>query len=68
MNIYVLVSNDEGEPTTNMPVHFGRGIRAYNSKARARVYARRFGCAVIELKLQDGKIVYNNDTQILPNK
>lgn len=60
MKIYILVANDKGLPTTNMPVKFGRGIRAYGSKARARVYARRFDCAVIEVNLEDGKIVYEN--------
>ena len=61
MKIYVLVSNDEdGEATTNMPVNFGRGIRAYNSKARAKVYARRFKSSVIEVDLAEGKVVYEN--------
>lgn len=58
MKIYVLVATDEdGEPTLNMPVDFGRTIRAYNSKARAKVYARKFKCAVIEVDLQDGQLV-----------
>lgn len=61
MKIYVLVANEDGTPTTNMPVQFGRGIRAYNSKARAKVYARRFNCHVIELNLEDGNIVYENN-------
>ena len=60
MKIYVLVTmNKDDELTTNMPVSFGRGIRAYTSKARAKVYARKFECAVVEVKVEDGKIVAN---------
>lgn len=59
MKIYVLVSQDkDGEPTLDMPVTFGRSIRAYTSKARAKVYARKFKSYVIEVKLTDGKIVH----------
>lgn len=57
MKIYILVANDEGNPTTNMPIYFGRGIRAYSSKARARVYARKFKCVVVEIDLASGRIV-----------
>lgn len=57
MKVYILVAINEGSATTNMPVLFGRGIRAYNSKARAKVYARRFKCAVVEVDLGTGKIV-----------
>lgn len=57
MKVYILVANDEGKPTLNMPIYFGRSIRAYNSKARAKVYARRFSCAVVEVDLETGKIV-----------
>lgn len=57
MKIYILVANDEGQPTVSMPVSFGRNIRAYNSKARAKVYARKFKCAVVEVDIESGKIV-----------
>ena len=58
MKVYVLVANDkEGKPTFNMPTHFGRTTRAYSSKARARVYAKKFSCTVVELDLEQGKIV-----------
>lgn len=60
MKIYVLVTTEKGEPTVNMPVYFGRSIRAYISKSRARVYARKFQCYVIEVDLTDGKIVYES--------
>ena len=58
MKIYVLVAQEDGEPTFNLPVQFGRAIRAYTSKARAKVYARKFECYVIEVDLTDGKIVH----------
>jgi hypothetical protein len=59
MKVYVLVAKDEkGGTTFNMPVTFGRGLRAYNSEARAKVYARKFKCSVVELKTEEGKIVY----------
>jgi len=56
--IYVLIDTDEdGETITDMPVTFGRSVRAYTSKARARMYAKRFKCEVVELDLNDGEIV-----------
>lgn len=55
MKVYVLVAKDkEGNPTFNMPINFGRGLRAYDSKARAKVYARRFNCKVVELNIEEG--------------
>ncbi len=58
MKVYVLVTKDkDGKPTFNMPTHFGRTTRAYASKARARVYAKKFGCAVVALDLEKGKVV-----------
>ena len=58
MKLYVLVAVDEdGEPTYNMPVGFGRAVRAYSSKARAKVYARKFKCAVIEVDLENGEMI-----------
>lgn len=58
MKVYVLVAKDEeGKPTFNMPVLFGRSLRAYDSKARARVYAKKFNCDVVELELESGKVV-----------
>lgn len=59
MTIYILVANNDGEPTLNMPYSFGRNIRAYESKARAKVYARRFKCAVVEIDLEDGQIIFD---------
>lgn len=58
MKVYILVANDkDGEPTFDMSVTFGRSIRAYNSKARAKVYARRFKCSVVELDVERGEVV-----------
>lgn len=58
MKVYVLVTKDtEGKPTFNMPTHFGRTTRAYSSRARAKVYANKFNCNVVELDLSEGKIV-----------
>lgn len=58
MKVYILVAQDEkGNATFDMPVTFGRGLRAYNSKLRAKVYARRFGCKVFELDTEEGKEV-----------
>lgn len=58
MKVYVLVTKDkEGKPTFNMPTHFGRTTRAYASRARAKVYARKFDCDVVELELEEGKVV-----------
>lgn len=58
MKVYILVAkDDEGELTFNMPYNFGRNIRAYTSKARAKVYARRFNCEVVELDIETGKIL-----------
>jgi hypothetical protein len=58
MKVYVLVTQDtEGNPTFEMPTHFGRTTRAYASKARAKVYAKKFNCKVVELNLEDGKVV-----------
>lgn len=58
MKIYILVTNDkDGNPIVNMPTLFGRTTRAYASKARARVYARKFSCSVVEIDLEKGKIV-----------
>lgn len=58
MKIYILVKkNEEGEVTTNMPVTFGRRVRAYNNKARAKVYARNFDSRVIEVDLEKGTAV-----------
>ncbi len=58
MKIYVLVADDnEHNLTFNMPVVFGRGLRAYDSKARAKVYARKFKCKVVELDIKSGKII-----------
>lgn len=58
MKVYVLVKKDkDGKPTFNMPTHFGRLTRAYSSKARAKIYAKKFECNVIELELEQGKIV-----------
>ena len=60
MKIYVLVANDkEGKPTFDMSITFGRNIRAYNSRARARVYARKFQCSVVEFDIEKGKVVFN---------
>lgn len=57
MKIYVLVASEEGQPSVNMPVYLQRQIRAYTSKARARVYARKFNCAVVEVDISSGKII-----------
>ncbi len=60
MKVYVLVSKDkDDEPTFNMPVTFGRGLRAYDSKPRAKVYARRFKCMVVELEVERGEVIYD---------
>lgn len=60
MKVYVLVADDNDHNLTfNMPVTFGRGLRAYDSEARAKVYARKFKCKVVELDIDKGKIVYN---------
>ncbi len=57
MKIYVLVTTKDGEPTLDMPTHFGRSIRAYTSEKRAKAYAKRFDCYVIEIDLTKGKMV-----------
>lgn len=57
MKIYILVKkNEEGEVTTNMPVTFGRRIRAYDNKSRAKVYARNFDSRVVEVDLEKGTV------------
>lgn len=56
MKIYVLVANEDGESSFNLP-YFGRKIRAYTSKKLAQTMAKRFGCHAIELNLEDGEIV-----------
>lgn len=62
MKVYVLVAeNEKGELTFDMPVTFGRGLRAYDSKARAKVYARKFNCNVVELDLDKGIVVAKNE-------
>lgn len=59
MKVYVLVAQDEeGEPTLDMPTHFGRKVRAYTSKAVAKVNAKRFNCAVVELSIGRGEVVW----------
>lgn len=59
MKVYVIVAqNDDGEPTFDMPVSFGRNVRAYSSKARAKVYARKFNAVVVELDLEQGEVVW----------
>lgn len=61
MKVYVLVGVDEnGEPTLDMPVHFGRRVRAYASKGVAKTNAKRFNCAVIELSVGRGEVVWKN--------
>jgi len=62
MKIYILVTNDEGSPSLNMPVKFGRSIRAYDSKARAKVYARRFNCSAVEVDITEGKLLWSEET------
>lgn len=58
MKVYILVAQDkEGKSTFDMPVTFGRNLRVYDSKSRAKVYGRRFGCKVIELNIEEGKEV-----------
>lgn len=57
MKVYVLVTTKNGEPTFDMPTTFGRGVRAYDSKARAQAYAKRFKAVVIELDLENGEEV-----------
>lgn len=65
MKVYVLVDNDkDGNPTFDMSITFGRHIRAYNSKARAIVYARKFSCSVVELDIENGKVVANEKNPI----
>lgn len=56
MKIYVLVANENGEPTFNLPT-FGRTIRAYPNKKVAQNMAKKFNCNVIELDLSDGTII-----------
>lgn len=56
MKIYVLVANDEGYPSFDLP-SFGRKIRAYTNKKVAQNMAKKFGCHAIELNLEDGEIV-----------
>jgi hypothetical protein len=58
MKLYVLIDQEDDKPTFNLPVHFGRGVRAYSSQARARVYARRFNCYIVEVDMTKGNIVY----------
>lgn len=61
MKVYILVNK-----TTNslqMPVTFGRGIRVYDSKARAKVYGRKFNCSVVELDVDEGKVVWKESSE-----
>lgn len=58
MKVYILVANDkDGNPTVNMPKQFGRATRAYTSKGRARVYAKKFMCTALEFDTEQGKAV-----------
>lgn len=58
MKIYILVANDkDGKPTINMPTQYGRATRAYTSIGRAKAYARRFDCSVVEFDTEKGKLV-----------
>ncbi len=57
MKIYVLVANENGEATFNLPT-FGRTIRAYQNKKVAQNMAKKFKCHVIEFDLKDGTIVW----------
>lgn len=58
MKIYVLVM-ESGDDTHSlkMPTTFGRRIRAYPSKARAKAYAKRFNALVFECELTEENIV-----------
>lgn len=56
MKIYILVANEDGEATFNLPT-FGRTIRAYQNKKVAKNMAKKFSCHVIELDLKNGTIV-----------
>lgn len=59
MKVYILVAkNKDGDSTFDMPIYFHRAIRAYNSEARAKVYARKFNADVVELDVKKGKVVY----------
>lgn len=60
MKVYLLVNKNQN--TLNMPVTFGRKIRVYESKARAKVYGRKFNCSVVELDLEGGKIVHEESS------
>lgn len=56
MKIYVLIANENGEATFNLPT-FGRTIRAYTNKKVAQNMAKKFSCHVVELNLGDGTIL-----------
>lgn len=56
MKIYVLVANENGDATFNLPI-FGRKVRAYTNKKIAQNMANKFECVAIELNLKDGEIV-----------
>jgi hypothetical protein len=58
MKIYVLIiRNDDDTDTLKMPTTFGRRIRAYPSKARAKAYAKRFNATVVECEVNEENIV-----------
>lgn len=56
MKIYVLVKNDDGEASFDLP-QFGRTVRAYLSEGRAKSLAKKFGCEVVALNLEDGEVI-----------
>lgn len=56
MIVYILVANEDGEATFNLP-SFGRKIRAYTNKKVAQNMAKKFSCHVVEVNLENGDIV-----------
>lgn len=52
MKLYLLASKDNTEISVNLPIHFGRTIRAYKSEATARNFAKRFRSSVVEVDLE----------------
>ena len=60
MKVYILVNKNQN--TLSMPVTFGRSVRVYDSKARAKVYGRKFNCTVVELDVEKGKVVHEESS------
>lgn len=56
MKIYVLVKNEDGEASFDLP-QFGRTVRAYLSKGRAQSLAKKFNCEVVAFDFEDGEVV-----------